>query len=320
MSKERANLDALEEHCGTAYAQALAVPDPLFESLRSVFGIVPFVLMPPVEGEEAIVVLADFHGALKGLPPNERANMLCAAAGTPYKVRGDVFIGKVRVEASGGVVLGTDAPPAMIMERDWLETAQSANKAAVQLSAASPASSGPPPPGWKPPAASEAAQLSALLAAYGAAAVAQAQAMAADAAAGEAADALPSEPAAATEEDAPIISLMDLEEPDKLMGVLVFDDASVQGGTTSDSITVTVRVPAKTKSRDVQCEITDGRLQLHVGTLPAGKRMVVDGELFQAVTDHSWNLEDDTGERLLTLELEKEIGVAGHVRWLMLTR
>jgi hypothetical protein len=76
MCKDRVNLEALEEHCGTRYAQALTIPEPLFESLRCVFGVVPFVLSPPpvLDGADAVVLLADWHGALKGLPPNERAN------------------------------------------------------------------------------------------------------------------------------------------------------------------------------------------------------------------------------------------------------
>ena len=40
MSKERVNLEALQEHCGTAYTQTLAVPEPLFESLRAVYGCI----------------------------------------------------------------------------------------------------------------------------------------------------------------------------------------------------------------------------------------------------------------------------------------
>ena len=70
----------------------------------------------------------------------------------------------------------------------------------------------------------------------------------------------------------------------------------------------------------MQCEVSAGRLLLWVETLGAGHETVVDAELFQPVDDHSWALEDDKGARLLTLELDKAPGVAGHVRWLSLTR
>lgn len=48
---------------------------------------------------------------------------------------------------------------------------------------------------------------------------------------------------------------------------------------------------------------------------------MVDGELFQAVEDMTWLLEDSKdGSRRLTVELEKQAGVAGQMRWLSLTR
>jgi uncharacterized protein (DUF952 family) len=427
MSKERVNLDALDDHCGTKYAQALAVPEALFESLRAVYGIVPFVLLPPLDDEDAVVLLADWHGALKGLPPNERANVLCNAAGTPFKVRGDVFIGRVRVEG-GALTPGADMPPPTIMEREWLEAAQSANKVGAGKE--------------------EAQQLGGMLGAYAAAAVAQVQSQkaaqeseppAAAAAAtlpplfhlvpladwekleasGE--DYLPAtydadgfthmtedasvlltvanhfytdipgefivlscdqtklkgevkyEPAAPVgekasyekppAEDEPLfphlygpielvsvtaklavardadgkflsIAFETATEPgaaaaaaapgeaevDATMGVLTFEDNSTDSDT-AQSVTATVRVPAETKAKHVQCEVNRGRLLLRVETLPAEKQTVVDGELFQAIDEHTWGLEDEKGgARLLTLELEKSAGVVGHVRWLSLTR
>ena len=280
MSKERANLEALEEQCGTRYAQALAVPDVLFESLRSVFGIVPFVLLPPLDADDAVVLLADWHGALKGLPPNERANLLCQAAGTQYKVRGDVFIGRVRIEG-GALVPGADVPPPMVMEREWLEAAQSANKVGAGRE--------------------EGQQLGRLLGTYAAAAVAQVC---------DAAQA--SEPAAAAA-DHP-------GEDDEAIGLLEFRDDSTASDT-AQSVTATVRVPAATKARDVTCEVTGGRLLLRVETLPAERQTIVDGELFQEIEDSSWALEDGKGgARLLTIELEKAAGLVGQMRWLSLTR
>eukprot|EP01043_Picozoa_sp_COSAG02_P069025 COSAG02_NODE_11671_length_1676_cov_2.388079_1_plen_333_part_00 len=291
MSKERVNLEALQEHCGTAYTQTLAVPEPLFESLRAVYGIVPFVLLPPLDDEDAVVLLADWHGALKGLPPNERANLLCQAAGTPYKVRGDVFLGRVRLEGGGAPVPGDDVLPTMITEREWLEAAQSANKVGAGKD--------------------EAQELGSLLGAYAAAAVAQVQQQAgADTQLSSGAPvAIP-----AAEADP-----CQVDEGDDSMGVLKFQDNSTEGDT-APSVTATVRVPATTKAHHVQCEVSAGRLLLRVETLGAGHETVVDAELFQPVDDHSWALEDDTGARLLTLELDKTPGVAGHVRWLSLTR
>lgn len=290
MSKERVNLEALQEHCGTAYTQTLAIPEPLFESLRDVYGIVPFVLLPPLDEEEAVVLLADWHGALKGLPPNERANLLCKAAGTPYKVRGDVFLGRVRVD--GGVpVPGDDVLPAMIMEREWLEAAQSAHKVGAGKE--------------------EAQQLGSLLGAFAAAAVAQVQQQA------EAETRAAGGAAAAT---SVVAEKRQVEDGDEAMGILEFNDESTDGDT-APSVTATVRVPASTKAHHVQCEVSSGRLLLQVMTLPLDKQTIVDAELFQAVEDHNWSLEDDKdGARLLTLELDKAAGVVGHVRWLSLTR
>ncbi len=288
MSKDRVNLEALQEHCGTAYTQTLAIPEPLFESLRAVYGIVPFVLLPPLDDEDAVVLLADFHGALKGLPPNERANLLCQAAGTPYKVRGDVFLGRVCVEGGGVPMPGDDVLPTMIMEREWLEAAQSANKVGAGKE--------------------EGQQLGSLLGAYAAAAVAQVQQQ-------ESADTSGAAAAMPAAEADP----RQLDEVDASVGVLNFQDDSTEGDT-APCVTATVRVPATTKAHHVQCEVSAGRLLLRVETLGAGQETVVDAELFQAVDDHRWALEDDKGARLLTLELDKATGVAGHVRWLSLTR
>ena len=48
---------------------------------------------------------------------------------------------------------------------------------------------------------------------------------------------------------------------------------------------------------------------------------MIDAELFQAVDEMQWLLEDDKdGCRLLTIELEKRVGVVGHMRWISLTR
>ena len=73
--------------------------------------------------------MADFHGALKGLPPNARANSLCDACGLEYKVRGDVFIGQLHVGALG-LQLG-DAPPQVAMDPAWMKAVADANRAGM---------------------------------------------------------------------------------------------------------------------------------------------------------------------------------------------
>ena len=53
--------------------------------------------------------------------------MQAAACGTSYKVRGDVFLLKLRLE-DGALLLQESAAPEMITERSWLEAAQEAHK------------------------------------------------------------------------------------------------------------------------------------------------------------------------------------------------
>jgi hypothetical protein len=65
--------------------------------------------------------------------------VLCAAAGTPFKVRGDVFVGRVRAvsvaaaeqgQGAGlGLSHGADFAPTSLMEREWLEAARELNRA-----------------------------------------------------------------------------------------------------------------------------------------------------------------------------------------------
>lgn len=249
MAKERVNLEALEEHCGTKYVQALAVPEPLFESLRTVFGVVPFVLLPPLDGGEAVVLLADWHGALKGLPPNERANMLCAAAGTPFKVRGDVFVGRVRAAAvvtgeqglaQQGLALGVDLKPTSLMDREWLEAAQVANAAGVGQA--------------------EAQTIGRMLSAFAAAAVAQVQSG--------------PQPEAAAQQAAAATAAAPAVADDPSIGKVEFHDASVEGET-AGMCTASVRVPAGTTKSHVHCEVSAAstRLLLRVDTLAEGAQV-----------------------------------------------
>ena len=87
-SKDRVDLVALALHCGTSYAQVETVPKALFETVRETqANVVALVLLPPgaggssVAGGDAVVLFYDATGALKGLPPNGRADMLAAASG-----------------------------------------------------------------------------------------------------------------------------------------------------------------------------------------------------------------------------------------------
>jgi hypothetical protein len=123
MSKDRIDLEALEEHCGTRYAQPETVPEDVWSSLRAMQGIDCIVLLPPdsVEsgktsaGSDGIVCLSDSFAALKGLPVNARAKALLAACGRPREIRGDVFVGRVAAEPGMDNTLvgsmGGETPP-----------------------------------------------------------------------------------------------------------------------------------------------------------------------------------------------------------------
>eukprot|EP01047_Picozoa_sp_COSAG01_P062158 COSAG01_NODE_7864_length_3019_cov_76.927080_1_plen_230_part_00 len=126
-AKEHVNLEALAEHCGITFAAAPEIPDEVFGRLQRQLGLVPFVLRG---GVDAMVLLADFHGALKGLPPNERANRLCDACGLPYRVRGDVFIGRLSVGVMGPE-LGGDASPEVALRSEWMKAVHDANQAGM---------------------------------------------------------------------------------------------------------------------------------------------------------------------------------------------
>ena len=126
-AKEHVNLEALAEHCGTAFAEPLEIPDDVFDRLQRQLGLIPFVLRG---GADAMVLLADFHGALKGLPPNERANRLCSDCGLPYKVRGDVFLGRLSVGIMGPE-LGGEASPDVALCSEWMEAVHDSNQAGM---------------------------------------------------------------------------------------------------------------------------------------------------------------------------------------------
>ncbi|KAL3932955.1 MAG: hypothetical protein SGPRY_000492 [Prymnesium sp.] len=135
--KDRVDLAALSAHSGNQYAQVEVIPDVEFERLRQLKGVMPIVLLPAgagtasVVGTDAVVAFQDMHGSLKGLPFNERATLLCKAAGMTRVLRGDVFIGRLtHAESSGSVGLGEEVAPQFVTERSWLEAAQTYHKSA----------------------------------------------------------------------------------------------------------------------------------------------------------------------------------------------
>ena len=136
-SKDRVDLAALASHCGTSYIQTETVPKALFESLRETqANVVALVLLPPgagassVSGGDAVVLFYDATGPLKGLPPNGRADMLAAASGLAgRKFFGEAVLARL-VHGTESLSLGGETSGQFMVERDWLEAAQTANKAA----------------------------------------------------------------------------------------------------------------------------------------------------------------------------------------------
>lgn len=330
-SKDRVDLAALAAHCGTSYVQTETVPKALFESVRETqANVVALVLLPPgagassVAGGDAVVLFYDATGPLKGLPPNGRADMLAAASGLAgRKFYGEAVLARL-VHGTESLSLGGETSGQFMVERDWLEAAQAANKAA---GAAANATS----------AFAELLTTSlaegrkrAIAAAIAAAAAAEAAAVvAAEAAAVEAANptpAAPQKPAVAVGHDpnmalsrraveaevAGQVGRHDAVEAESGVGELVFADEKGE-------VTVTVRVPAATKAKHVRCVVKEQHLTLEVSTLPAGQTLVVNGELFQKVDVDgcNWMVEDDKAKgRLLQLTLTKAV----QMTWLMLVR
>lgn len=142
--RERVDLAALHKHTGELYAQVESIPADVYSRVRNLQGVAPIVLLPPVSGgpaaarasavgNDAVVMFADAHGSLKGLPKNQRATMVLKACGMERigEVRGDVFFGRLSPAASSasGIALGPELAPPFIMMREWLEAGQAANKA-----------------------------------------------------------------------------------------------------------------------------------------------------------------------------------------------
>lgn len=138
-SKDRVDLAALKAHTGTTFAQVELVPQSLFETVRELRASVSaLVLLPPgagagtVAATDAVALLYDASGALKGLPANERATMVAKAAGVDrVKLFGEVVLARLLVKPGEPLALGSEASAQFMVERDWLEAAQAANKAGV---------------------------------------------------------------------------------------------------------------------------------------------------------------------------------------------
>jgi len=280
------------------------VPDSLWQSMRQLQGVTPLVLLPSgtaVANGDAVVCFVDQHGGIKGLPVNKRASMVLKACGLTGEVRGECFVGRV---LSTGETSPSELAPAFLVERDWLEAAQAANRGRTpdqaqpleeklrqrleqmrraQVAASVASASQPPPSQQSAPASG--APPKTKESPVGTAEAVAAESVAAAAPAAEAVGGC---------------------------GEMSWTD----GG---DEVQVTVRVPPATKAKHVICAIKDASLKLEVATLPAAQRVVVDGKLFQEVeaSDCNWYVEDDKeGMRHVVICLEKK----KKMRWLMLTR
>ncbi len=344
--KERVDLAALQAHSGQRFAQHILIPDELHASLRGLHGVTPLVMLPEGAGSatpaggDAIVLFFDSYGALKGLPPNKPATMLLNACGLGARAPacGDCFFVRMRSEASGALSLGGEAAPQLVAQRDWLEAAQAANKsaagpaaleqllmarlaevrrsevaasvsqaaappkpAATAVPAEAPAAPAPTPP---PPIVSPPDAPGDGATAGGAGATAGGGVGAGATARGDGVTARGSDGAAA----------------DASANVLTWVDGDKASGQES-TLTVSIRVPAGTKAKNLKVTIKEQWLKVEVLTLSGAARVPIDGKLFQEVSaaDCTWCVEDGPvagGERILTISLEK----ATAMRWLLLTR
>jgi len=312
--KDRLELPALTEHSGSTYTSTVLVPESLFASLRELEdGLKPLVLLPPGVGEasvanaDAVVFFYDSRGNLKGLPPNERATLLCKACSLspPADIRGDAYIGRVRIarwdsHAGAELALGGEASAQFMVERSWLEAAQrhrreggdaAADRSAADVEAtlAKALEKVPIPEPTKPvKAAASTADSTTASTTAAQARVALAGAVAAPLAVAVA-------PAAATSDGGCASNCCDAEN----VGEGCTDAGSVSWENRDAEVEVTITVPDHTKSKDVTVSIKDQWLCVSVGTY-AGEhatRPLIDGQLFQRVKplDSDWTFEDVKG-------------------------
>mmetsp|Transcript_8029 Transcript_8029/g.22088 ORF Transcript_8029/g.22088 Transcript_8029/m.22088 type:complete len:331 (-) Transcript_8029:367-1359(-) len=288
-AKERIDVSALATHGdGYSFAQWELVPEDVFARVRQEYDIAGHVLLAPSPSSEAIVAFYDAHGAMKGLPTNERASRLTAAAGAKADIRGDCFIARVS-SASGGAPweLAADFVPADITAREWLLAAQNSHDFLPD---------------------SLAGQLSTYLHAQSAVAKVKHAAQVSEGAGAPTAPAVAAEP----ETEAG-------ENHSSAEAELTWKDENDQGE--QGEVHVQVLVPARTIARDITCVITADHMSLRVATLAADKQVVIDGKLFQRVDpdDSNWVLESAIPS-LPTRTLAITLGKEKKMRWLTLTR
>lgn len=267
--KERVDLAALQAHTGSRYAQVETVPDSLWQSMRQLQGVTPLVLLPSgtaVANGDAVVCFVDQHGGIKGLPVNKRASMVLKACGLTGEVRGECFVGRV---LSTGETSPSELAPAFLVERDWLEAAQAANRSRT--------------PGEAQNLEEKLRQrLEQMRRAQVAESVAKALPSQQSVPASETppkATASPTGPAEAVAAEAVAVAAPAADAVDGC--------AEMSWNDGGDEVQVTVRVPPGTKAKHVLCTIKDASLKLEVATLPAAQRVVVDGKLFQECV-HAW--------------------------------
>lgn len=290
-SKERCDLDALEQLSGERHAQFQTVPDALFARWKDTHQLRAVELLPArvgtgtTIGVDAVVLLVDQFAAVKGLPHNELASRLASACGrASLRPRGDAFLCRLTLADEHELALGGNASAEMMGDSDWLLKAQ---KCAAAIGGAEPSA---------PSTLQEAieARLAVTVPSAGSAEPATAAA-----------------PTPAT--SAPALGALTWENSGDC-------DDTAGGGA---EVTVRVAVPAATKSKHVKLLIKAEWLRLEIETLTAAgvPSLVVDDMLFYPVQpdECAWALDDDAkmGVRWLTLTLQKR---HLNMKWLDLTR
>lgn len=317
--KERVSLAALKAHCGQEFSQHVLIPDELHASLRALHGVSPIVLLPPssssdnlVKGD-AIVLFTDTYGSLKGLPPNKPATMLLNACGLGARApaSGECYFTRIRMGSDGEHALGGEAAPQMIANREWLELAQKMNQSGcvctmqTQLEAKvaelrrrdvetslrnanSPATATPNEPTRPSPPPPAPAQVQ-------------------------------GQSSSGPNPDVPDMASNNSDQVtwDRLSWL---DGDKISGS--ESTLTVSVRVPAGTRAKNIQVLFKDQWLRVEVTTLQGPERVPIDAKLFQEIQPHdcTWCVEDApasaNGDRVLNIALEKKVAM----RWILLTR
>ena len=112
----------------------------------------------------------------------------------------------------------------------------------------------------------------------------------------------------ALSEPAPAAAADPAHSADATDGIGVLDFADEHA-----TVSVTVHVPAQTRARDVRCDIREAALRLEVMTFAEGKRVLVNGPLFQLVDPDgsTWQIDEVRSRRDLPRsrrDLEPSLG------------